>query len=489
MTTTYTSLLNAFTPSIFHSEGTAEKKNPYHVFTERHMQAMWLEQKYFNPIRDLNHQVIEIVSPGIWNSEAGPDFLKAHIKIGNREMRGDIELHLAQEGWYHHNHHLDDNYNHVILHICFWLPRKQKAIITAAGNSITTVYLQPLLTVSEGRILKLIDLDLYPYKHFAGTGSCSKTLFNQLPKEKTISLLRSAAAWRLKEKNERIKTKIEDSNYLLGAIAMTLGYKHNAEAFLDIYHELTSLKTSEEHVLYNYALDLCDFFKPFFQKKWGDSPFYQQLLKTCRSHSSSFQDRNSKRIHLKLDKIRPANHPVRRLALLVKIMNDPEIKNLDHRLLSLWKSKWESCQKQGWSTLKIALLELMPTYEDDYWNSHYIFEKSPSEQKKIALIGADLKREILVNVYLPILYEIIENQEDDREKQAFINFYGSLPASKTKKSLYLNHRFFGNKEKLKISSADLQQGAYQIHRDFCVHFEASCQGCPFVERYQNSPYA
>lgn len=76
----------------------AEKKNVYHILTERHLQAMWLEQKYFHILKTCDGRHIEVISPGIWNSEAGPDFLKAHLKIGDQEYQGDIEIHLSQEG-------------------------------------------------------------------------------------------------------------------------------------------------------------------------------------------------------------------------------------------------------------------------------------------------------------------------------------------------------------------------------------------------------
>lgn len=480
----YSVLITNQNPCFSCCEEAAEKKNPYLVLTERHLQAMWLEQKYFKTLKTQDNEPIEVLSPGIWNSEAGPDFLKAHIKIGNREWRGDIEIHLSQEGWWQHNHHNDPNYNHVVLHICYWQPSKAHLALTSEGKEITCVYLQPLLTIPESRILKLIDLDLYPYKHFAGSGKCSRTLFNHLPKDKATNLLRSAATWRLNEKSERLKAKIAPSqNILIGGIAMVLGYKHNAEAFLAIFNELNSQKIKGEQAVLAKALEISNFFNPHFQEKWSGSPYFQRLLNVFELSSNSPALPS---IPLKLHKIRPANHPVRRLAVLAKMMNDPEITILESKLFTLWRSWWESCQKEGWKYLKDSFLELIPSYNDDYWEYHYTFETT-LQKKPVALIGDDLKWEIFINVCLPILYAGIESQGADLEKLAFANFYSSIPASKTRKSIYLNHRFFGdNQQRLKFTRADLQQGAYQIHRDFCVHFEASCQGCPFVERYKNA---
>ena len=485
----YATLVNEPNRPVLYSKEAAEKKNSYHILTERHLQAMWLEQKYFKSLTTSNNETVEVISPGIWNSEAGPDFLKAHIKIGGKEWRGDIELHLSQESWYHHNHHLDPNYNNVILHVCYWQPFNERPSLTKNGKVLPSVYLQPSLTIPEARIIKLIDLDLYPYKFFSGSGSCSRTLFNYLPKDKTTNLLRSAAAWRLKEKNERLQEKIDSpQHYLIGGIAMALGYKHNAEAFLTIFNhlrahqEISSLRIQAEQSILCQALGLGNFFNPHFQKKWQESVYYQELF---NSFHEDVKAKSPFFVSLKLDKIRPANHPARRLAALAKIMTDPEIVCLKSKLLSLWHSHWHLPNKQRWKNLKESFIALIPSYHDDYWEWHYTFEKE-KQAKPIAIIGTDLKREILVNTCLPILYADIDERGTDEEKEAFTDFYSSLSAPKTKKSAYLNHRFFGGKQQKPLfSRADLQQGAYQIHRDFCIHFEASCQGCPFVERYKN----
>lgn len=109
----------------------AESKYPYLYWTERHLQVMWWEQKYFKNLKTRENLPIEIISPGIWNAEAGPDFLKAHLKIGDREIKGDIEIHLDDESWVQHKHHQDTRYDQVILHVSFYLPHTHKAIINS----------------------------------------------------------------------------------------------------------------------------------------------------------------------------------------------------------------------------------------------------------------------------------------------------------------------------------------------------------------------
>lgn len=463
------------------SSQVAESQNSYHVLTERHLQAMWLEQKYFKSLTTSAGIPIQVLSPGIWNAESGPDFLKAHLRIGSNELRGDIELHLSDDSWYHHKHHLDQRYDDVILHVGFWNTDKNNPILTSAGKTLICTHLKPLLTIPEARIVKLIDLDLYPYKHFVGSGQCAGTLFSSLPESKALFLFRSASAWRLKQKRQHLLAKFANpADALLGGIAMALGYKQNAEAFFDLYCRMKTLKLQNEQMLFAYAMGACGFFNAQYRRKWSASIYYQSLAKHYDSLTSAEQ---MTQISLRLDKIRPANHPIRRLAILAKLLADRSLENLAAATVMIWQKYWQ--QGAGDNRIKLVkqLLEVLPTYRDTYWEHHYTFETAP-KVKSLALMGGQLQQEILLNVCLPLLYEEIELRNSPDELEAFLQIYASMPASKARKSTYLAQRFFGNMQKKKLlTHADTQQGAYQIHRDFCMHYEASCIGCPFVERY------
>ncbi|MCB1136017.1 MAG: DUF2851 family protein, partial [Chlamydiia bacterium] len=123
------------------------------------MQALWLEQKYLRPLRLHDGTDVEVVSPGSWNTDAGPDFVNAHIRIGDTEFFGDVELHLNQEGWTQHRHHIDPRYNRVILHVALWSPREVHPIEKEDGSLAPTLILQDLLTIPVKRLLRLLDLD------------------------------------------------------------------------------------------------------------------------------------------------------------------------------------------------------------------------------------------------------------------------------------------------------------------------------------------
>ncbi len=84
-------------------------------------------------------QPVEILSVGEHNRDAGPDYSHAHVKIGNREWVGNIEIHVCSSDWIKHRHHLDKAYDNVILHV---VRTAEKPIYNSRGDLIPQCELQ-----------------------------------------------------------------------------------------------------------------------------------------------------------------------------------------------------------------------------------------------------------------------------------------------------------------------------------------------------------
>ena len=78
-------------------------------------------------------QVIEVISTGQHNTHAGPDFSNAHIRIGNQEWIGNVEIHIHSSDWYKHRHHIDPAYNNTILHV---VCQNDQEVYNSAGEKI-----------------------------------------------------------------------------------------------------------------------------------------------------------------------------------------------------------------------------------------------------------------------------------------------------------------------------------------------------------------
>ena len=88
------------------------------MFTERLLQFIWQFQ-YFNKsgLTTTAGEKLQIFYAGQLNSNQGPDFSDAKIKIDNTTWAGNVELHIKTSGWNKHKHDSDSNYNNVILHV------------------------------------------------------------------------------------------------------------------------------------------------------------------------------------------------------------------------------------------------------------------------------------------------------------------------------------------------------------------------------------
>lgn len=84
-------------------------------------------------------QPVEILSVGEHNRDAGPDYSYAHIRIGNKEWIGNIEIHICSSDWIKHHHHTDPAYDTVILHV---VRTADKPVYNSRGELVPQCELQ-----------------------------------------------------------------------------------------------------------------------------------------------------------------------------------------------------------------------------------------------------------------------------------------------------------------------------------------------------------
>ena len=72
------------------------------------------------PLRELkttDGRSFEVLNPGLHNTDAGPDFLDAKVKIDGIVWVGNVEIHVRASDWHRHRHDGNPAYENIILHV------------------------------------------------------------------------------------------------------------------------------------------------------------------------------------------------------------------------------------------------------------------------------------------------------------------------------------------------------------------------------------
>jgi hypothetical protein len=177
------------------------------------------------PLQTTDGEVLQIIHTGTLNTDAGPDFFNAKVKIGDTLWAGNIEIHLQSSDWKSHQHQTDKKYNNVILHVVY---HHNTEIYYENGKPIPVLELKDI--VSPSTLKKYHQLQLNQ-----NTIACEKIF--SLPSAPVLTnWMERLLIERLQEKCTHIESLLTQNNnhweecfYIL--TARYFGMKTNAQPF------------------------------------------------------------------------------------------------------------------------------------------------------------------------------------------------------------------------------------------------------------------
>ena len=251
-----------------------------------------------------------VVYPGRLSSRAGPDFRDSVIATETGELlTGDIELHLDASDWNSHRHHLDPNYNGVILHVAL-SPRAVESSPQQSRTRAPVVSLEPVmeeLTRAKRPAVTVVD-------RLKGLGQTGLE-----------GLLDHAGDQRFYARSRGFAMGLDSGDpdeALYGALMEGLGYASNRKPFRELSrivtfeslralrHEPGSTRLPAVKATLVRAAGLLDHVEP---------PCKAARLTALLTHLPRTRVMDAG--NWRLFRVRPANHPVRRLAGAAHLMD------------------------------------------------------------------------------------------------------------------------------------------------------------------------
>jgi len=492
--------------------------------TERLVSCLWFGQNHIRDMTTEEGKPVEVISPGIWNLEEGPDFLRAELKIDGEMVRGDIEIHIEKGDWRAHRHHLNPLYDNVIAQVSLYSDGQQRALKTSSGKRIHQIPLINRLTRSLKYLDSHVEIDQFPYRKNLGLGRCSEAIRSLRP-ERLIQLFTIAGEWRMLEKAERFRQWLNEGDgdldrVLFLGVMEALGYYNNREAFLELaervsyevlIRQVSSRLTKPSHYgLQGVLLFLSGMMPDKLDGKWDEETrhffeFLDGLWNDFRSNYS-YLPMNRGKWNMRN---RPVNNPMRRIAAaslwLFENRDKPVIKKMEDILIGFkndtlkFQDKFRTFSRtypirfdtffgtdlrKSCASCIEQLGNVFRCGNDRYWSRRYSLG-GKKLHAAVSLIGEKRIDDILVNVVIPInLLKMRESRSDDEALLYII--YNSLPAmSDDKITRLIRHRFFGTRNvKLDFENIVVQQGMHQIFKDYCVHDRGGCADCRFLENLE-----
>ncbi len=446
--------------------------------SEKLLSQIWKGQQFRG--EDLiasDGQRLRIVYPGRANNDSGPDFCGAVIATGKGELlKGDIELHVKASDWRGHGHHRDPRFNKVILHVVMRNDTNKPTDLQNGETRLILSLQDCLLESLERASPRAKRPTISPLVE-----PCNTTLKRRgiLEIEK---VLEEAGRQRFEIKAAHIEAALADptpQQVLYEGIMEALGYNKNKEAFKELARRLP-FEVIEEFVQSGprqkqplLAQSLLFGMAGLLPSQRPDRAVNADALKLVEEMEHTWCSFGPKACmredEWRLFRVRPDNHPSRRLAGAGHLVTRFEGKGIVESLLETIIGA-ESV-KSG-ERLEQSLVVI----DSGYWARHADLVGEARAQSR-SLIGRGRARDIVVNILLPFYFawaRVTSNTSLAKRAWEIYHHYPLLDDNDITKEM--TNKLFEEHSSMPPRSAQGQQGLIHLFKTFCT--ERRCSECP-----------
>ena len=345
---------------------------------EQLLHYVW-KHKIF-PLKELKTttgQQVEVIDTGLANTDAGPDFFNAKLKLDGVLWIGNIEIHERSSDWFKHGHHADAGYNSVILHIASEIDmeisrsngERIPQIQLICPEAVRTNYKELLETASYPPCYRIIP-SLSPFTAHSWMSALQMERFEQ-------------KATLLNERLKRCQGNWEDAFFI--TLARNFGFGLNGDAFETWAHQLP-FRAVDKHRNDLFQIEAIFFGQAGILEDSDGDGYYLRLKKEYTYLQHKFGLIPMDASLWRFLRLRPANFPHIRIAQLACLY---------HRAYGLLSRIMETETLQG-------VRDILKGGTSEYWLTHYTFGgSSPSRQKSLSNTSLDL---LIINTVVTFLY-------------------------------------------------------------------------------------
>ena len=401
------------------------------------MQYVWQHRLFDHAgLTTVDGRKLRIIDVGRLNTDSGPDFFNAKISIDNYVWAGNVEIHRRASDWKRHNHHLDPAYDSVILHI---VEVADTRVFRTNGEEIPTL---------EMHCSQTFRADYEALVSHSVSQPCARDLESLSPVVLS-DWISSLAVERLQAKSQRLhdwlslyKGSWEEVCYI--AVSRSLGFGINGDAFERLARSLPLLFMQKhadslsqvEAFLFGQAGLLTE-------GEYAGDDYYARLVSEYAFLRNKFGLTPLNRESWKFFRLRPANFPHRRLAMMAQYI---------HRGFDLFS---RICEADG----EEALRQLFKVELSGYWSTHYLFGHVSPESKVV--LGASAVDILLINAVAPLLYAYGVHVGDESMTDRAFSLLESLRPEKN--SIVRRFSDMG----IGVTNAMESQAVIQLNNEYC----------------------